>query len=902
MSMKKRFCRVGALLLAGMLAVEAPVTVAGMENQTTQVEEQETREASGTVVTSESELRAALATGKDTIVIDGTAVTITGEAAANGAMRPLEIPAGTTITATEGSTLCLRCPLQLAGDNVTFRDMELKFISSNAMGGVAHREIFLAGHSLTLDHVDTYLAGNDGSLGDFAGSEAELLPSVYAGAFAGSSNLGSSASLTVCNSDGTTMFQTICMGHDAGTDEKTPYSGTAVVKIDENVVVRNGVHTEDTASAQVTVTGSSQAKVTDFYGNEATVLTVEKTKIPNAYVEGIGTLCIKDGGEVEWKQAETAELKNVSLENGGCLNLNQVTSTTVKGNFAGTDTDGRGILVLNRAGTINIEGSVSGSTGFWTGSKAVPGTIEAGRRYIVAAKSSETDFVLSEKTSANGFSLNYTNGAWTVASSFMGPEIEAIELVSYPAKVDIRTIRQEQEDAIPDDTVYAEVLWKDADGTAYDADTVEDYGFYDMSYVIGIKSEYWESEDTSILDRTDWYNNVWLMSSPDEAPGKYYLVAGENAKIGEYTFLFCTDSYEEELTTVEDVKALKNLVKAEMKVTFYDGTETPDPTPNPTPTPTPTPTPDPDPEPTPTPEPEPTPTPEPEPEPEPEPTPVPHKHSYEKKVVRQATCDEEGLILYTCSGCGDSYTEVIAKLKVTYIVTFDGNGAKDGSMAQQSITYGSGKTLTANGFQKKGYTFTGWNTKKDGSGTAYADKADGSKLTKKNGGTVTLYAQWKANQYTVTFNGNGSTSGSTKKLSCRYGKKDTLTKNGFKKKGYTFSGWNTKKDGKGKTYKNKAEIKNLSAKSGGKVTLYAQWKKTDYKITYQLNKGKNNKKNPSSYNITTKTIKLKNPTRKGYTFQGWYSDKKCTKKVTQIKKGRTGDITLYAKWAKKGKK
>ena len=86
------------------------------------------------------------------------------------------------------------------------------------------------------------------------------------------------------------------------------------------------------------------------------------------------------------------------------------------------------------------------------------------------------------------------------------------------------------------------------------------------------------------------------------------------------------------------------------------------------------------------------------------------------------------------------------------------------------------------------------------------------------------------------------------------------------------------------------------------MTLYAQWKKTDYKITYQLNKGKNNKKNPSSYNITTKTIKLKNPTRKGYTFQGWYSDKKCTKKVTQIKKGRTGDITLYAKWAKKGKK
>ena len=94
-------------------------------------------------------------------------------------------------------------------------------------------------------------------------------------------------------------------------------------------------------------------------------------------------------------------------------------------------------------------------------------------------------------------------------------------------------------------------------------------------------------------------------------------------------------------------------------------------------------------------------------------------------------------------------------------------------------------------------------------------------------------------------------------------------------------------------------MKNLSSKADGKVTLYAQWKKTKYTITYNLNKGKNNKNNPSSYNITTKTIKLKSPTRKGYTFVGWYSDKKCTKKVTQIKKGSTGNITLYAKWKKK---
>ena len=240
------------------------------------------------------------------------------------------------------------------------------------------------------------------------------------------------------------------------------------------------------------------------------------------------------------------------------------------------------------------------------------------------------------------------------------------------------------------------------------------------------------------------------------------------------------------------------------------------------------------------------------------------------------------------------------QLKVAYTVKFNGNGADSGSVANQKITYGSKTALSANKFQKKGYSFKGWNTKKDGTGTTYADKADGSKLTKTNGATVTLYAQWTANKYTITFNGNGSTSGSMKKLtSLKYGKTYTLTKNSYKKKGYTFKGWNTKKDGSGKTYKNKAEIKNLSAKSGGKVTLYAKWSKTKYTITYNLNKGKNNKNNPSSYNITTKTIKLKSPTRKGYTFKGWYSDKKCTKKVTQIKKGSTGNVTLYAKWKKK---
>ena len=73
---------------------------------------------------------------------------------------------------------------------------------------------------------------------------------------------------------------------------------------------------------------------------------------------------------------------------------------------------------------------------------------------------------------------------------------------------------------------------------------------------------------------------------------------------------------------------------------------------------------------------------------------------------------------------------------------------------------------------------------------------------------------------------------------------------------------------------------------------------TKYDIKYCLNGGKNNKKNPSCYCLTTKSIKLQNPVRSGYTFKGWYTDKQCTKKVTTIKKGSVGKKTFYAKWKK----
>lgn len=80
------------------------------------------------------------------------------------------------------------------------------------------------------------------------------------------------------------------------------------------------------------------------------------------------------------------------------------------------------------------------------------------------------------------------------------------------------------------------------------------------------------------------------------------------------------------------------------------------------------------------------------------------------------------------------------------------------------------------------------------------------------------------------------------------------------------------------------------------ITLYAIWEKAaSYKITYKLNGGKNNSKNPKTYTTLDK-VTLKNPTRSGYHFAGWYQDSKYKKKISVIEKGSKGAITLYAKW------
>ncbi len=263
---------------------------------------------------------------------------------------------------------------------------------------------------------------------------------------------------------------------------------------------------------------------------------------------------------------------------------------------------------------------------------------------------------------------------------------------------------------------------------------------------------------------------------------------------------------------------------------------------------------------------------------------------------------------FSVSGTGSSYTlagnkrsatvtigsedaTVNASLRnFTYTVVFNGNGSTSGSMSNQAFEYSVSQNLTTNAFSRTGYTYNGWNTKANGSGTSYTDGQSVSNLTTTDGGTVNLYAQWTAHHYSVRFNGNGSTSGSMSNQGFTYDVAQNLTNNAFTRAftvtyNYnggtgsnnnatataTFNGWATSAGGS-KVYNNQQSVSNLTATNNGIVDLYANW--TDNSVT------------------------LPTPTKTGYTFAGWYSDEGLTVKVGDAGKGYTpnANISLYAKW------
>ncbi|MFD2330887.1 InlB B-repeat-containing protein [Cohnella sp. GCM10020058] len=245
-------------------------------------------------------------------------------------------------------------------------------------------------------------------------------------------------------------------------------------------------------------------------------------------------------------------------------------------------------------------------------------------------------------------------------------------------------------------------------------------------------------------------------------------------------------------------------------------------------------------------------------------------------------------------------------LNPTYTVTYVGNGSTGGSVPTDSGSYEENAAVTVAGnggsLVKAHYTFAGWNTAANGSGTDYAAGATFSM----GASAVTLYAKWVPNPtYTVTYDGNGSTGGSapTDNGSYEEGAAVTVAGNGgsLVKAHYTFAGWNTAANGSGTDYAAGATF----SMGPSNVILYAKWMPIPtYTVTYDGNgsTGGSAPTDSGSYEegaAVTVAGNGGNLVKTGYTFGGWniaadgsgtgYAGGKSFPIGTQ-------NVTLYAQW------
>ena len=223
----------------------------------------------------------------------------------------------------------------------------------------------------------------------------------------------------------------------------------------------------------------------------------------------------------------------------------------------------------------------------------------------------------------------------------------------------------------------------------------------------------------------------------------------------------------------------------------------------------------------------------------------------------------------------------------TYSIGYNLNG---GSISGQPTSYNvNTATFTLPVPTRAGYAFTGW------TGTGLSSATKTVTVAKGSTGNRSYTANWSANKYTVSYNGNGG-SGSMSQDTATYGESYTAKANSFSRPGYTFAGWNESADGKSSDWTSWIG-KPWAWTYTRSITLYAQWTKNTYSISYNLNGG-NVSGQKTSYDVTTEAFTLPTPTRNGYTFTGWTGTglSSATKTVT-VAKGSTGNRSYTANWS-----
>lgn len=227
----------------------------------------------------------------------------------------------------------------------------------------------------------------------------------------------------------------------------------------------------------------------------------------------------------------------------------------------------------------------------------------------------------------------------------------------------------------------------------------------------------------------------------------------------------------------------------------------------------------------------------------------------------------------------------LENFKIDYVL----NGATNNAKNPESYTIESNTIQLADPIAAEGYDFEGWFYDAD-----FTQKA--TQIINGTSGDKTLYAKCVKKTYKVTYLADNNTYGSVSDQIKEYGTPLTLAGDGFfTRAGYGQIGWSDKVDGD-KVYDFKAKYE-----ANAPIILYPAWEKNANQITYELGGGTNDSLNADSYTEQHledgKVIELKDPYKCGFRFNGWYDNDKFTgSAITEIKKGTTGDLKLYAKW------
>lgn len=271
---------------------------------------------------------------------------------------------------------------------------------------------------------------------------------------------------------------------------------------------------------------------------------------------------------------------------------------------------------------------------------------------------------------------------------------------------------------------------------------------------------------------------------------------------------------------------------------------------------------------------------------------------------------------------------------ITYTVVFDSNvedpDSVEGYKDPVKFTYDVAKKLGNCGFEHKGYVFTGWNTERNGSGTAYTNNQVVTNLSTEDKAVITLYAQWRPIKYTVVFDlGIGGEGTAPDSIECTFGESFNMPEEDtdkMTKPGYRLDGWCTNMNGiededTDKIFDPGQECSEpLTYNDGEEVTLYAQWKSEKFKLRYVTGTEEviaDSRVTSTNSKTGVLTPEAEESYKSGYEFAGWNTKEDGTGIAigdsfrplnnTAALRGGTVDegdsytiiVTLYAQWTPK---